>query len=508
MVTMRRTALVVGSFLLVTTATVSPSVAQPTAANPSDVAADFNNDGVADLAIGVPGETIGGPENEIAGAVNVLYGAGSGLSGSGAQLFSQVGGAVEFRDRFGEALAAGDFNGDGVADLAAGASGEDVGSVADAGAVSVLYGAAGGLTSAGGRLFTQVGSAAEAGDNFGSALAAGDFNNDNFADLAVGAPWEDAYSTRDAGAVSVLYGSAGGLTTSGGRLFTQDSAGVPDTAEGNDQFGSALAAGDFNNNGFADLAAGAPSDEAGGAVIVLPGSAGGLTTSGARLFRQVGGAVEGGDNFGFALAAGDFNNNGFADLAAGAPFETVGSTTYSAGAVSVLYGSAGGLTGSGGRLFTQVGGAVERGDLFGWAVAAGDFNNDGFVDLTAGAPWEAVGSLSQAGAISVLYGSAGGLTGSGGRLFTQVGGLVEAYDHFGSQLAAGDFNNNNSADLAAAAPSEDVGSVMWAGAVSVLQGSASGLTSSGGRLFTQDSPGVPDVAEMFDHFGGTDYIAG
>jgi hypothetical protein len=79
------------------------------------VAADFNNDGVADLAIGVPGEAVGGPENDIAGVVNVLYGAGGGLSGSGAQLFSQVGGTVEFRDRFGEALAAGDFNQDGFA---------------------------------------------------------------------------------------------------------------------------------------------------------------------------------------------------------------------------------------------------------------------------------------------------------------------------------------------------------------------------------------------------------
>jgi hypothetical protein len=440
MMAMRRPALLVLLLLVAAVAGgASPALAQsaPSAAlSASDAGGDFDNDGFADLAVGVPGE------NDSAGAINVLYGTGGGLSGTGAQVFTQVGGASEAFDSFGWALAAGDFNNDGFTDLAVGAPFETVGGAQDAGAVSVLYGSASGLTATGGRLFTQVGGAVEAGDQFGSGLAAGDFNNNGFDDLAAGAPFEAVGSAGGAGAVSVLYGSAGGLTATGGRLFT-----------------------------------------------------------------QVAGNPEIGDQFGWALAAGDFNNNGFDDLAAAAPNEAVGSAQ-AAGAVSVLPGSAGGLTATGGRLFTQVAGTVEALDLFGFALATGDFNNDGFADLAAGAPWERVGSVGLAGAVSVLPGSAGGLTATGGQLFTQVGGTVEVADQFGAQLATGDFNNNGFADLAAAAPQEAVGSAFAAGAVSVLPGSAGGLTATGGQLFTQNSPGVPGVAEAFDLFGGVAFNAG
>ena len=288
---MRRTALVV--LLLVVAAavaTAAPAVAQPapsaTALSTSDVGADFDNDGVTDLAIGVPGE------NGFAGAVNVLYGAGGGLNGTGSQLFFQVGGTVEGGDVFGATLAAGDFDNDGFADLAVGAPGEAVGSADGAGAISVLYGSATGLTTSGGQLFTQVAGTVEARDLFGLALGSGDLNDDGFDDLLAGAPWEGVGSAFLAGAVSVIRGSGSGLTTAGGQLITQ----VGGLVESDDQFGAEVSSGDFDNDGIAGLAAGAPAEDVGSAFNA------GAVSGGSRLFTQnsagVPGTAEAFDSFG------------------------------------------------------------------------------------------------------------------------------------------------------------------------------------------------------------------
>jgi hypothetical protein len=86
-----------------------------------------------------------------------------------------------------------------------------------------------------------------------------DFNNSGADDLAVGVPDEDVASLTDAGAVSVLYGSAGGLSTAGGQVFTQNSPGVPGNAEDDDVFGDALAAGDPGPSSASAAASGSSS---------------------------------------------------------------------------------------------------------------------------------------------------------------------------------------------------------------------------------------------------------
>jgi disulfide bond formation protein DsbB len=415
-----------------------------------------------------------------------------------------------------------DFNGDGFSDLAVGVRNESVGEVFSAGAVNVLYGSASGLVSSGSQFWHQespgmAGDGAEAEDDFGSQVAAADFNGDGFADLVIGVNRESVGAVAEAGAVNVLYGSASGLVSSGSQFWHQNSPGVSGTAERRDAFGLSVGAGDFNSDGFADLVVGVPFEWVGavenaGAVNVLYGSSAGLTAAGNQLWHQnspgVGGTVEELDLFGSSLAAGDFNGNGFSDLAIGVDFEGIRHVE-DAGAVNVLYGSSAGLTAAGNQLWHQnspgVSGTAEEADQFGSSLAAADFGGSSHADLAVGVFHEAVGPIFGAGAVNVLYGSSAGLTAAGNQLWHQnspgVEGTAEESDEFGSSLAAADFGGCCHPDLAVGVPVETVGSLFAAGAVNVLYGSSAGLTAAGDQLWHQNSSGVEDVAEEFDLFG-------
>jgi len=289
-----------------------------------------------------------------------------------------------------------------------------------AGAVTSLYGDNSGLSAAGNQFWHQdspdIGGGAETSDFFGEVVASGDFNGDGYSDLAVGVPGESIGDLNNAGAVNVLYGSVGGLSAAGNQMWHQDSPEIGGGAETNDQFGAALSSGDFNNDGYWDLAIGVPGETSGlaagsaGVVHVLYGSDTGLTATGNQIWLQgdgIGGQHENGDRFGAVLSSGDFNNDGYWDLAVGAPGENG-----NAGAVNVIYGSAGGLTAADNQLWVQeetlFGTVPEPGDLFGSALATGDVNGDGFADLAIGVPGE-----NGYGVVHLLYGSATGLSATG-----------------------------------------------------------------------------------------------
>lgn len=276
-------------------------------------------------------------------------------------------------ENFGWSLAVGDFDHDLFDDLAIGVPGEAVNGVSRSGALFVAYGTSQGLSP--GQFWQQqfLGASNLTSDNFAWALASGDFNNDGFADLAIGTPgktFPSAVQLPWAGRVYAIFGSASRLTSTNAQTWHQ--AG-PQTGA---LYGSALASADFDLDGNDDLAIGAPGfASASGAVVVLRGAWFGLTSALGKTLTQnslFGAGSETSDNFGFSLGVGDYNNDGFADLAIGVCFEDIG-VFADAGEVNVSYGTANGLGSTKVQVWNQnllAGDSPQTGDRFGASLSA------------------------------------------------------------------------------------------------------------------------------------------
>lgn len=476
------------------------------------VAADFNADGRADLAIGVPGEDEGDAAD--AGFVSVSFGGAAGAWSTPLPLRqgTELLGNREAGDLSGAALATGDFNCDGVADLAVGAPGEDLDAVTDAGAVNLVYGGAN-LNGQGALLTQQQGlqGPAAAGDMAGAALASGDFNGDGCADLAVGAPGDDT-AAAETGIVNVVLGAASGTPLIGPDLVLGDT--VAGTPGERDRFGTALAAGDFDCDGVDDLAIGAPGTEvvkdgygytkAGAAYVVYGVRGAGLTGPSVMLAQEVSGLdgiLESQDWLGLSLAAGNFGKGKCDDLAIGVPGEDVVGEA-DGGAVNVVYGSRRGLR-SAPVLFQSEGlrELPERGDRLGTSLGVADVDCNGLDDLVIGVEGEALGGKDDAGVAHVVRGSSQrGLQGRG-QLLSQrarsMGGKPEVGDMFGSVVAAGDFDGNGCQDLAVASPGEALQQLQRVGAVAIRYLGATDLR----RQVLRQGSGIADTIEAGDLTG-------
>lgn len=415
-----------------------------------------------------------------------------------------------------------DFNGDGFDDLAVGVPLEDDGAIADSGGINISYGQLGGLptnnTYWDQNLIGLAPMVNQPGDLFGRSLAWGDFNGDGFDDIAVGVPGKNG----NTGAVMVVHGSAlNGIDPFGAvppQVWHQNTFGVPEVADPGDRCGWAVTAGDFDGDGFDDLVFGCPTETfvaAGeGVAIALYGTPFGLTAFAAQLWHQdiagIMDVAEPGDFFAGSLTTGDFDGDGNDDLAVGVPLEDVAAIA-DAGAVNVIYGMAAAGLNVAGNDFGHQGlggilGAAAASDAFGAAVAAGDFNADGFDDLAIGVPFDDGAAIVDAGAVNVLFGTAGGLTLVFSQIWHQNSGIVsdgaENFDNFGQSLATGDFDGDGDIDLAIGVPAEDVGAVADAGAVHVILGNpAGGLGIAGSQFWDQNSS--TDVAENADVYGST-----
>ncbi|MFH8363950.1 VCBS repeat-containing protein [Streptomyces anulatus] len=376
-----------------------------------------------------------------------------------------------------------------------------------------------------------------------------DFNGDGYGDLAFSAPGATVNGFAGAGFAGVVYGSSSGLKTTTKQVLTQDSAGIPDVAEAGDRFSSTLVSADLDKDGYTDLAVGSAGEDgagvdAGTLTVVWGGKAGlsgGATLLAGTPYSEVGSE----------LTAGDFNGDGFKDLATfvnddlqvlTGPFTRAGAAASAAltpypthrwfelraGDVNgdgrddvvgvshhdseddlrMVSVAAGSPTGPG--RFSLVTGADGHRLEAGEKLAVGNVNGDAYADIVVGR-LEGYDSdvdhpLSLGGLITYVPGSAAGAQGAKAKVFNQdsagVLGVAERGDRFGQSLAIADTNGDGYGEVAVGVPGEALGTVARAGGIVILPGTASGPTGTGSTGFNQTTEGITGTAEADDLFGG------
>jgi len=351
--------------------------------------------------------------------------------------------ASDYFSAFGRSVAAlGDLDGDGVVDLAVGASGDDDG-VSYAGAVFVLFLATDGKSESAqkisilhgnlGTFYTLV-----EFDRFGNSLAApGDVDSDGVVDLAVGSTGGDDGGT-DAGAMYMIFLETSGNIKSAQKIsMLYGNLDAFYTLDSGDVFGTSIAApGDIDGDGVVDLAVSARGDDDGsssaGAVYVIGLQTNGNVKSAQKISMLYGNfdsfyTLNYDSGLGYSVAAlGDVEGDGVIDLAAGTFYDH----------------DEGGESGSAFILFLQTEGIVKSAQKisnlygnfdtfytlglfywFGQSVAAlGDINGDGMEDLAVGATGDNDGGPGE-GSVFLLCLQSDGSVGNANKLSALYGNL-------------------------------------------------------------------------------------
>lgn len=426
------------------------------------VTGDFDGDGRVDLAVGAPG----------ANRVRVTYTHAHPRGSHVQQLHPSVT-SFHYSMRFGEVLATGDFNGDGRSDLAVSAPSyttppEDTGVLETRGAIFVFLGSAKGLQA---RPLKMVGP--YDGDEpyaLGTDLAAADVNGDGRTDLAAVMEGEDYQ---------------GGI-----RLYSGTATGLPAAFKPLDgAWAEQLAFGDVNGDHHPDLIAAwttdiyNPIDYGYGALWIFRGSAAGIARTSTQTIR--GDQVGLFSDLGTAVASGDVNGDGYADVVAGAAYDRSEVPSHpSAGSIVVLRGSHSGLHASQHQTINEhaVYAGSHDGNGFGSTLSVSKvLGKDRYADVVVGAPDERVNTTSEAGAVYVLRGAKTGLSASKPVRVTAnskgVPGSASTGAHFGLSLFVTKVNADSRPDLVVGAPGQNYGST-GSGMYVTLRGTRTGITTT------------------------------
>ncbi|MFD3927161.1 FG-GAP and VCBS repeat-containing protein [Streptomyces sp. NPDC058614] len=379
-----------------------------------------------------------------------------------------------------------------------------------------------------------------------AAKYADDFNGDGYRDLALGDRSATAGGKKQAGAVVVVWGTATGLDTAKRTVVTQNSPGIEGAAETNDFFGTKVTTADLNKDGYADVVATAPGEDAGsrhGMFTVLWGSKSGLTKGSSYI-------APGGQDDGFAkdVAIGDFNGDGRIDVVSiggeyiwylRGPFTKSGSRG-TATNLDPIDGEdinpelvvSGKVTKDGTADFAVIGYDVSTGtnrvwfyrgsasgpvkppkkyglpassELVGASAVIADFDKNGYGDLAVG-----VSRSGKGGAVHIRKGTSTGFSSTVKSISQNtagVPGVRESNDYFGYDISAGDTNHDGYPDLAVGAPMETLGNEFWrAGAVTVLRGGTSGLTGKNSRQYDYNTAGFQRPTDESDSWFGASVI--
>jgi hypothetical protein len=401
---------------------------------------DLNGDGMDDvLVIPQSGFSSNSGALTFSNAFFVVY--GSGDSTPGTTDVTRMTGAAGFRMEMSDnsstytakAISAGDLNGDRIPDLLIGNFfARPAGAAATTslvGAAMVVYGTTPGSASV--NIAALAGSQGYRMDGLGSSyymgysVGAGDINGDGFSDAVVGAPgpgYDIATGSSNLGSTFILFGAASSGAAAPTATNLDGKNGVRIDGETKASYsGAATVAGDFNADGYADIAIGARFAALGkGAAYIVFGKAGGwaptmsLTTLSADTGLRITNTSSSTDNPGSAgietSSAGDLNGDGYADLLVSA----TDNYSTSKGDAYVVFGRAndstgkldlGDLTGKNGF---RIKGHAD-GDMISLTplAAVGDVNGDGYDDLLVGAPGSDVAG-TDAGSVYVIFGKSTG----------------------------------------------------------------------------------------------------